>query len=506
MNDVRRPYLSVVVPVHDAEHLLPDTLGALLESDFPRDEWELIVVDDASTDGTADLARDYADRVVELEQGPRGPAFARNRGFEASRGECVAFIDADCRVHSDTLRKLAETLREDDRWSAVFGAYDADPSAPGLVSRFRNLMHHWVHEQNAGEAETFWAGCGAVRSCVFEEVGMYDAWHYPRPEIEDIELGRRIRLHNYRILLRPEVKVTHLKRWTLKGMIETDFRYRGVAWTRLLIQEGASAPTRALNLQTTQKVCTGAAPAAALAALAAAVTATPWLLGVAGALVLLVCAFNVRFYWTLARSQGWWFPFAALPLHLLHYATAAAAGAAGWATYQLVGGPYPVPGIAAFREVGVETSSPQPSPPEKSLWKMGSMPSRERTVSTATEAEANEDERALPRRVELAFLPLHKRALGVATGTTAGLLVFLVTVVYLVRDPRPGFELGLLAQYFYGYDVSLRGAFIGAGWGGFVGFVAGWFLAFCRNLVLAVSSSSLRAASGSEKAEFMEHL
>lgn len=513
MSGERRPYLSVIVPAHDAEHLLPDTLGALLESDHPRSEWELVVVDDASTDATAEVARRYADRVVEVEGTPKGPAFARNRGFEASRGECVAFVDADCRVHPDTLGKLAETMR-DGRWGAAFGSYDADPPAPGLVSRFRNLMHHWVHQQNAGEAETFWAGCGVVRSRVFEEVGMYDEWHYGRPEIEDIELGRRIRLHGHRILLRPDAQVTHLKRWTLKGMVETDFRHRGVAWTRLLIQEGASAPTRALNLQTTQKVCTGAAPAAALAVLGAAVTRTPWLLGVAGALVLLVAAFNARFYWALGRSQGWWFPFAALPVHLLHYATGAAAGAVGWATYQLVGGPYPAPAAAAFREVGVETSTPQPRPPEKSLWKAGSMPGRAPAAATAATgskaatptAGKPAGDAGLAGRLELAFLPLHKRALGVATGTAAGLVVFLVTGVYLLRDPSPGIELELLAQYFYGYDVSLRGAVIGGGWGWFVGFVAGWFLAFCRNLVLAASSSSLRRASGSGKAEFMEHL
>lgn len=510
------PYLSVVVPAHDAETILPETLGALLESDYPRSEWELIVVDDASTDRTPEVAREYADRVVEIGGSPRGPAYARNRGVQVCRGECVAFVDADCRVHRDTLRKLATTLREEERWSAVFGSYDADPPGPGVVSRFRNLMHHWVHQQNAGEAETFWAGCGAVRREVFESVGKYDEWHYSEPKIEDIEFGRRLRLHGHRILLHPDIQVTHLKEWTLKGMIETDFRHRGLAWTRLLVQEGASAPTRALNLRTTQKVCTAASPAALVAGAAGVATGTEWFLAVAAVMVFLIGAFNIRFYKRLARTQGWWFPLVAVPLHLLHYGTAAVAGVVGWVVHHLVGAPMPSPEVVAFREAGLESASSQPSPPTKSLWLKGSLPAGSaggrggtwaaRAGTGPRSGGSRSDADDFRGRFQLAFLPLHKRALGVGVGTAAGLVVFLVTVVYLLRGPAPGIELELLSEYFYGYEVSVRGAVIGALWLWFVGFVGGWFLAFCRNLVLAMSKPVNRSLPSSETAEFLDHL
>jgi glycosyltransferase involved in cell wall biosynthesis len=58
-----RPFLSVIVPAHKAESLLPDTLGALRNSDFVKEQWELIVVDDASRDRTALIAAQYADTV-----------------------------------------------------------------------------------------------------------------------------------------------------------------------------------------------------------------------------------------------------------------------------------------------------------------------------------------------------------------------------------------------------------------------------------------------------------
>jgi len=77
-----RPLLSVIVPAHNGTKVLPLTLPALAASDLPRACWELIVVDDASSDATAELAASYADLVVRLAGAPHGPAYARNRGVE----------------------------------------------------------------------------------------------------------------------------------------------------------------------------------------------------------------------------------------------------------------------------------------------------------------------------------------------------------------------------------------------------------------------------------------
>jgi glycosyltransferase involved in cell wall biosynthesis len=188
-----RPLMSVVMPAHNAAGMLPRTLAALRNSDLPRSRWELIVVDDGSGDETSLIAARYADTVVTLPGKASGPAYARNRGFEVSRGDIIVFIDADCIVHPDTLSRFEEFLGSDPDLGAIFGSYDDKPPASGLMSQYRNLVHHYVHHQNAGEVETFWAAAGAIRRDVFAEVGMYDEWHYSKPQIEDIELGARIR-------------------------------------------------------------------------------------------------------------------------------------------------------------------------------------------------------------------------------------------------------------------------------------------------------------------------
>ena len=109
--------------------------------------------------------------------------------------------------------------------------------------------------------------------------------------------------------------------------------------------------------------------------------------------------------------------------------------------------------------------------------------------------------------VAVPFLPLHKLAFGVATGVTAAIVVFLATAVYLLRNPQPGFQLGLLDQYFAGYSVSWPGAFVGAAWAGFSGLVLGWFLAFSRNLLLAILLFVVRRrAELTQARDFLDHL
>ena len=88
-------------------------------------------------------------------------------------------------------------------------------------------------------------------------------------------------------------------------------------------------------------------------------------------------------------------------------------------------------------------------------------------------------------------------------------MIFAMTVVHVIRNPGPNeaMNLGLLREYFYGYRVSWRGAFIGLAWGWLVGFVAGWFVAFCRNLVIAVSIFITRTrVELQETRDFLDHI
>jgi hypothetical protein len=123
--------------------------------------------------------------------------------------------------------------------------------------------------------------------------------------------------------------------------------------------------------------------------------------------------------------------------------------------------------------------------------------------STVVEAEQEE---SLPPSASLLFAPLDKRAFGVAIGTVSGLGIFALTAVDLARGVRWR-GLGLLAQYFAGYDLTWKGALIGLLWGFAVGFCAGWFVAFVRNLALAISLFILRTRAELDTTrDFLDHI
>lgn len=325
----REPFLSVIVPAHQAAALLPDTLGALAASDLPRNRWELIVVDDASTDATAAVAAQWADRVVTLPGQPHGPGFARNAGVDGSRGTWLVFIDADVRVHPDTLRRFVEAIEAHPEMDAVFGAYDAMPEAQSFFSRYRNLLHRYVHLRGEGETDTFWAGCGAVRRTAFTAVGGFDAGRYPRPQIEDIDLGYRLHDRGYRTRISPEIEATHLKRWTFWSSLRTDLLDRGIPWVRLLLERERLTRAAYLNLHQGESVKIALVAAAFVLALTAWPAGRPDLLISAGIALVVVLASNHALFGWFLRNEGRLFALRVLPLNLWYYAISGAAVAAG---------------------------------------------------------------------------------------------------------------------------------------------------------------------------------
>ena len=144
-------------------------MRAIAASNYPN--YECIVADDSSTDDTREIAAQYATRVLELTGGPLGPAYARNRGAEAASGDVVFFVDADVVIRPDTVSKVVETFGQHPDIAAMFGSYDDDPQAGEFSSQFKNLFHHFVHQQGRQQAVTFWSGCGAIRRDVFLKSG-----------------------------------------------------------------------------------------------------------------------------------------------------------------------------------------------------------------------------------------------------------------------------------------------------------------------------------------------
>ena len=308
------PALTVVMPVWNGASVLHRSLDALEASQLSPHLWELIVVDDGSRDTSPQLAEERGHTVVRVEGGPRGPAHARNKGAERANGRILVFVDADVCVHPDTLARFLRLFDEHSDLGAAFGAYDALPADTRFLSQYRNLYHRYVHLRGAGKAETFWAGCGAVRRDVFEDVGGFDADRYPRPAVEDIELGYRIRGAGWNILLDPGIQGTHLKRWTLGDLLVTDLVFRGIPWMRLLLEESRRP---SLNVGSRDRLRVLLVGMGGLALVAGLAFGTEWLLVGAALLTLAVLA-NASLHRWFAEARGWGFSARAVPFTLMH--------------------------------------------------------------------------------------------------------------------------------------------------------------------------------------------
>lgn len=310
--------VSVVVPAHNAETTLSRCLDAVARA--ASADVEVIVVDDGSTDETGVIARRHGARVVQLEIAG-GPARARNRGVAAAGGPIVLFVDADVVVAADAITRTRAAFEADPRLVAVFGSYDDAPSTGTLASDYRNLLHHYVHQQSQVDAATFWAGLGAVRRDVFNACGGFDE-RFVRPSIEDIELGARLVAAGHRVRLDKHLRGTHLKRWTFAGMVRTDVLARARPWTHLMLQQGGMP--RDLNLQWRHRASGVLVWLAVALGVAAAILPGPrrWLAVASLAALALLGLLNAAFYRFLTARRGIRFALAAYPLHALYYAYA----------------------------------------------------------------------------------------------------------------------------------------------------------------------------------------
>jgi GT2 family glycosyltransferase len=297
--------LSVIIPVRDGGEAFARCLRGVRANEEQLDE--LIVVDDGSRDGSDAVAKAAGARVLRQHQA-LGPAQARNAGAAVACGDLLVFFDADTAPPPDTLARIRRRFEQEPDLDAVSGRYDDEPAAPGLVSRYRNLVHSFTHLCAAGPVATFWAGCGAVRRHVFAAAGGFDT-RFGAPSVEDIEFGMRLANEGRRLVIDPAIQVKHLKRWTLWAMVRTDVWHRAVPWAHLMMS-ARQAPA-ALNLRWSQRASVLAVLAAPVAAFAHA--------GGAFALLGLHAGLNWRFFSYLCKRKGWGFALACWPLHVLHH-------------------------------------------------------------------------------------------------------------------------------------------------------------------------------------------
>ncbi|MFP4058784.1 MAG: glycosyltransferase family 2 protein, partial [Candidatus Brocadiia bacterium] len=248
------PRLSVVVPTYNRRAVLERVLEALLAQSLAPERREVVVVDDGSTDGTAELGAKLARRggLRFLRGEHRGAAAARNRGIQEARGDIVAFTDDDCLPPRDWLERLADGYARHPEVVGVGGAVVPPPEALAASAVARHELWQSREVFGARDQETlggFECPAGGTnnmsyRRATLVEVGGFDESFPPFVWGEDADLKRRITRRGGRLLYLP-LAVVHLRRYALGPFLRQSLqRGRGEAHYRLK-HEGRRGRARA---------------------------------------------------------------------------------------------------------------------------------------------------------------------------------------------------------------------------------------------------------------------
>jgi peptidoglycan/xylan/chitin deacetylase (PgdA/CDA1 family)/GT2 family glycosyltransferase len=170
------PSVSVVIPAYNEEKYLPLCLESIGKQDYAAG-YEVIVVDNASTDDTAQIAINWGARVV--HENKRSPACARQKGTEAATGEIIAFIDADTQAPACWLSTIVSRFIREPETVVISGPYayfDAGSFAriASYVGNFLSIITDHLFRKVVGKGSAVWGSNFAVRRSALLEVGGFD--------------------------------------------------------------------------------------------------------------------------------------------------------------------------------------------------------------------------------------------------------------------------------------------------------------------------------------------
>jgi len=198
--------VSVIVPAYNASRTIEQCLAALLAQNFPRDAYEIIVVDDGSTDATPEIVARFP--MVRLIRGEhRGAAAARNRGAQHARGDILLFTDADCEPTPDWLAQMLAPFA-DDQIAGTKGVYRTRQRE--WIARFVQLEYaeKYARMARARFIDFIDTYSAAYRRDVFLRNDGFDE-SFPGASVEDQEFSFRLARQGYRMVFAPQAVVYH---------------------------------------------------------------------------------------------------------------------------------------------------------------------------------------------------------------------------------------------------------------------------------------------------------
>ncbi len=220
--------ISVIVPNYNGSRTIGRCLEALFASSY--DNFEVVVVDDCSTDGSPEIIRRFPCKPVLLHQ-RSGASRARNVGAQNSSGEVLFFIDSDCMVQRDTLSRVSRAVVAGEK-TVVGGTYTRLPGDERFFSIFQSVFIHYS-ETKRQRPDYIASHAMAIERDLFKKSGGFPEDFMPI--IEDVEFSHRLRRSGFVLRMDTSILVSHVFDFTLMKSLQNAFR-KSMYWTAYSIK------------------------------------------------------------------------------------------------------------------------------------------------------------------------------------------------------------------------------------------------------------------------------
>ena len=224
---------SVIVPVYNAERTIGQCLDALTSQTIGRSDYQILLVDDGSTDGTAGIAGRYQG-ITLIKQDNAGPAAARNSGVSRAGAPIIVFTDSDCAPQPDWLEKMIGPLETDPKVTAVKGAYltrQKQIAARFVQREYEDKYDLLKKRKNIDFIDTYSA---AFRRDIFLQFNGYDT-SFKVACAEDVELSYRMHNAGHKMIFAPQALVYHFHPETLAAYFRK--KYKFAYWRMLAVRK-----------------------------------------------------------------------------------------------------------------------------------------------------------------------------------------------------------------------------------------------------------------------------
>lgn len=225
--------LSFVIPVYNGEPFLEEVLSAL--NDSITDKYEVIIVDDASTDKSLEIARKFPFKI-HRNQKREGAAKSRNTGASLASGEYLVFLDADVVISKEVIKRIEELLNKEPKPLVLQGFYALPSGKVNTVSDYKHMWIYYTYSRLPNRIYWVYACLMVIRKDLFENSGGFDPTLSSYDGTDDAEFGIRLSNLGIKIRLVKDLLGEHRKRYNLFSFLKNDF-IRGRAWTKMVLKD-----------------------------------------------------------------------------------------------------------------------------------------------------------------------------------------------------------------------------------------------------------------------------